>query len=342
MVLSHRISTSFSTQLTLWVSGIVIAIYVVVIILLARFSQQVVLDESIETTMQVLENNALRVNNTLRQADMTAFLEHQEFIADKAMVERLIHEKNYFVTLNKSLPHARLVVADCDTCAYSSYIVNPDGGYERTVIDGEDSFLFYEPFYNHRFSLIVICPVEDIFAPFKPVQMFILITGLAGLLLVIFFCWKVISHHLRPLHFLADSAQLIADGHIAVKVPDSGMKNEIGQLQNSFATMQLSLANYMDEMQQKQVKLGQQNSELEKAYHQAQEYENLKKRFLSNMADQIVRPIDSVCLSTDKICNNYQSMTREEVELTEASILSETESVIKLLEQMFNVTDAAQ
>ena len=67
MTLIQKIRTSFSTQLSLWVAGFVLIISGVVIFLLARFSEDVIRDESIDTTMQALENTALHIDNTLRQ-----------------------------------------------------------------------------------------------------------------------------------------------------------------------------------------------------------------------------------------------------------------------------------
>ena len=72
MTLIQKIRTSFSTQLSLWVAGFVLIISGVVIFLLARFSEDVIRDESIDTTMQALENTALHIDNTLRQTEMTA------------------------------------------------------------------------------------------------------------------------------------------------------------------------------------------------------------------------------------------------------------------------------
>ena len=84
MTLIQKIRTSFSTQLSLWVAGFVLVISGVVIFLLARFSEDVIRDESIDTTMLALENTALHIDNTLRQTEMTARLERyfgaQEFV----------------------------------------------------------------------------------------------------------------------------------------------------------------------------------------------------------------------------------------------------------------------
>ena len=54
----QKIRTSFSSQLSLWVAGFVLVISAVVIILLVRFSEDVIRDETIDTTLQALENTA--------------------------------------------------------------------------------------------------------------------------------------------------------------------------------------------------------------------------------------------------------------------------------------------
>ena len=78
MPLLKKIRTSFSIQLSLWVAGFVVAISSVVIGLLASFSEGVIHDETIDTTLQALENTALRIDNTLRQTEMTARLEGRQ------------------------------------------------------------------------------------------------------------------------------------------------------------------------------------------------------------------------------------------------------------------------
>lgn len=74
-----KIRTSFSTQLSLWVAGFVVVTMGLVITLLASFSEGVIRDETIDTTLQVLENTALRIDNTLRLSEMTAQREKRRF-----------------------------------------------------------------------------------------------------------------------------------------------------------------------------------------------------------------------------------------------------------------------
>ena len=72
----QTIRQSLAIQLTLWVAGFVLVITGIVIVLLGLYSQEVIKDEALDTARQTLETTALRVDNKLRLADMTARLEH--------------------------------------------------------------------------------------------------------------------------------------------------------------------------------------------------------------------------------------------------------------------------
>ena len=77
MKIREKIHTSFTWQLTLWVTGFVLVISGVDIFLLARFSQDSIHQAPLDTTQQALENTALRVNNMLTQADFIHYMYHE-------------------------------------------------------------------------------------------------------------------------------------------------------------------------------------------------------------------------------------------------------------------------
>lgn len=320
MTLLHQIRSSFTAQIMLWVAGFVVVIYLIVIALLVRFTQQVVRDEALETTKQALGNTALLIDNVLNQAKMTAVLEGRQLVIDKAYVERVIRDVSGIVNLKQTLPNS------------DSYVLTKGVSCEK-----EGCFVFAEPICNEQFQLVVECPEEDIVGKYKTVQLILVVTGLLGLILLLYICWRIILSHLWPLRLLADSAELVAEGNLDVKVPDSRMDNEIGQLQNSFVSMQSSLVGYMDEMRQKQAILGRQNTELENAYAQAREYDELKNRFLNNMTGQMLWPIDSICELTDQVCERYPEMEQSEMVNVQTTIISRSEQVTHLLEQLLDV-----
>ena len=96
----------------------------------------------------------------------------------------------------------------------------------------------------------------------------------------------------------------------------------------------ISLASYMEEMQQKQEALSRQNTQLQEAYDEAQEYDRLKANFVHQMTDQMVGPVDTVCRHTDNIVANYQTLTKPEMAKIQIDILSTTESITQLLGQL--------
>lgn len=323
--LVHKIRRSFTLQLTIWVGGGVLLISTVVIFLLAQFSQQVVRDESIEITQQALENMAVRINNELRQADISARLEHRTFTIDKPMIEKMIEENNQLTAIKQSLPHAQFYVTESKATDKDNSSLHKD----------QQNYTFRESIYGDRFNIVAVCPIHDLFDKYSDVQISLVMWGIVGVMILLIILWKVIAYHLLPLHQLADSAQSIADGHLNETIPDTNHKDEIGQLQNSLSKMQLSLAEYMDEMRQKQDTLNRQNARLEEAYSEAQEYERMKDRFLHDMTDQMTKPVEVVCQNTYSICADYKNLSKADMAKRHIDILEATEKITQLLDQSF-------
>ena len=210
MTLIQKIRTSFTTQLSLWVSGFVLVISVLVIILLAVFSQDAIRDESIDTTMQTLENAALRIDNTLRQTEMTARLEKQQMHVDRLRIETLIEENSYLEKIQQALPHARLYVTRRDSSRFDNYITGSMAGYHELTYEDEDVYVFSQPIGGRDYCLAAVCPADDIYGRYARMHWVLLSWSAPVILLLLIVLYWVVAYHLRPLHSLADSAQAIA------------------------------------------------------------------------------------------------------------------------------------
>jgi methyl-accepting chemotaxis protein len=315
-------------RLNLLTAGFVLAISLVVLLLLSRYTKEVIRDESVDITHQTLENIAQRIDNKLQLTDMTANLEQQTVNIDKTTIEKLIREGNYILALNQKLPNARLMVADNATTVKHDYRIEQH--------DGQRQYVFYQPVYNGRYGLVITFPVEDIYSRFTDMQIKLFGWGVSGILVLLIVLWWVIDHHLRPLHLLADSAQRINDGHLDETIPDSRQIDEIGQLQNSLSKMQLSLAAYMTEMKQDQAVLNRQIDALQMAYSEALAYENLKAKFQNDMTNQMTTPVDTLCRHTDTICHHYQNLSSEKMTQLQVEIESATEAIVRLLDKLLN------
>ena len=334
----QKIRTSFSTQLSLWVAEFVLVTSGVVIFLLVSFSEDVIRDEATDTTLQALENTALRIDNTLRQSEMTARLEGQPLRVNRMRIERLIEENNSLASLQQSLPNAQLFVTRRDSSQLGTYIAGAESTYSQLKYNNREIFIFLQPLGERPYSLAAVCPAEDIYGKYSQIYRVLLFWGIGGVLVLLYILYIVIARHLRPLHLLADAAQSIAEGNLDTKIPDSHHEHETGRLQRSLKKMQQSLRAYITEMQQKQEVLSGQNAELQAAYREAQAYEEKKAKFLHDMTDRMAAPVHRMCRSTDSICSDYAQLSRADMATLQADIMGGTEEITELLDQLIKET----
>ena len=143
----QKVRTSFTTQLTLWVASLVTVISVVVVGLLAMFSQDVIFDETMDTTLQAMETTALRIDNTLRQNEMSARLEGGQVRVNRAAIDRLIEENGCLAKLHQTLPNAELYVTRRDSTQLGIFIAGEES--IREVIPGR---LYLRPYVRQKMS----------------------------------------------------------------------------------------------------------------------------------------------------------------------------------------------
>ena len=338
MSIIHKIRTSFTTQLTLWVASFVTVIGVVIIGLLAKFSQDVIFDETVDTTLQAMETTALRIDNTLRQKEMSARLEGGQVRVNRAAIDRLIEENGCLAKLHQTLPNAELYVTRRDSTQLGIFIAGQESGYRKLVHENREMFIFTQPLGDRPFVLTAVCPAEDVYGRYSRMEWFLWLRGVAGVLILLIVLYTVVGRHLRPLHRLADSAQSIANGNLDTPIPDAHHEHEVGRLQNSLAKMQQALKAYMTEMQQKQVTLSKQNAELKAAYAEVQAYEVKKTNFVHDMTAQMAKPVDSLCQQAETICRDAATMTKEEMAQRQAVIMQDSETIPQLLDKLMKET----
>ena len=187
-----------------------------------------------------------------------------------------------------------------------------ENGHKRVRINGEDCYVFYKPFKQTfvpgrsmsdlGWRIGIIYPANDIFGDYKLLLYIVLIVAIAGLLLLLVLCRSITHHLLLPLRLLGKSAQSIAEGNFSETIPQSKNQDEVGQLQNHFRQMQLSLSTKMDELQQLTEALNEQGKVLSEAYEQGKEADRMKIAFLHNMTNQMTVPVDKIKDKVDVLC----------------------------------------
>ena len=163
-----------------------------------------------------------------------------------------------------------------------------------------------------------------------------LVTVVVSIIILGVLCWLIVRHYLHPLDLLASAAQRIADGKIDENVPNTGQRDEIGQLQNSFAKMQQSLAGYISELNGKREELSAQNLELERAYQQTRDADGVKAQFLGRMTTQMGQKVEDIDKLTNLLSDHHAEMSKPDMIKLKGQMLTHSEAVTDLLDQMLD------
>lgn len=120
----------------------------------------------------------------------------------------------------------------------------------KCLLFNKESWLYYTPLESTGWSLGVVFPEEELFAPLRKLNINIALISTAGLiLLLLIIVW--ISHKItEPLRELALAAGEIGEGHLDVKMPLAETGDEIGILGQSFSKMQKDLAGYIENLRE--------------------------------------------------------------------------------------------
>lgn len=225
-----------------------------------------------------------------------------------------------------------------------------ESGFVPFYRDGERWHVMFKPFkrslvpgrvmYNLGWSVGVVYPDSDIFRGYNVLLYYLVVIVVLGLLTVFALCLLFTRRQLFPLVKLTRSAQNIADGNYREIIPDTMREDEVGQLQDHFQKMQRSLAVHMDEQERLKTTLEERGRVLRAAYDKAQEADRMKTAFLHNMTNQLVGPSDTIDTNVTGLCNQYHSLSQEEVGRMVNAIQKESEVIVEVLNNMLHTADS--
>lgn len=166
-------------------------------------------------------------------------------------------------------------------------------------INGKQCLVSYQAVPGTNWSLALVCPEKSILRSYNRMNLIIAPLFIIGLMLVLLFSGVTVAHAIHPLYRLAASLHRIAAGHyekMIEKSPDIeySRQDEIGRLQNSFATMQESLNNHVNDIQQMNAEALRRNEELVQTSEVAKASLQQKTLFIQNVSHQIRTPLNII------------------------------------------------
>ena len=161
-------------------------------------------------------------------------------------------------------------------------------------ISGEPCYVFQKTLQQTGWRISLICPERDILGSYNRLGYIIFVVLAIGLLLLLLFFMRTITHFVSPLNQLVSQSQYIASGHFGEPMARSQRTDLVGQLQNSFSTMQESLAEQIGQLQQAHKKAEERNKELIRLNELAKEARREKIAFLQDVSHQIRTPLNII------------------------------------------------
>ena len=161
-------------------------------------------------------------------------------------------------------------------------------------IDDKGYLVCYQPVPGTDWSLAIVCPDNDILKNYYMLSNILITLLIIGLLAIVYMCRRAVSQAFSAINQLQMKTRMIAEGNMEVYISRSKRIDDVGRLQNSFATMLESLNFHMGSVRYISEKSQQRNEVLEKATKLAQEANRQKTTFIQNVSHQIRTPLNII------------------------------------------------
>ena len=186
-------------------------------------------------------------------------------------------------------------------------------GMMLTIVDGQDSYIFYRPLERTGWSIALVCPASDVFKRYKQLLYAVWIMIGFGLFILLLICYQTVRKAMQPLKQLSNQAQLIANGNFEEPLPKSQRMDSVGRLTNSFIQMQHSLAESVWDIRKVNAELELHNEELAHAYKIKMDANERKTAFTQNMFHHIRTPLNIISGFTQVLSASIQDLSEEEI-----------------------------
>lgn len=225
-----------------------------------------------------------------------------------------------------------------DLIALGHQMLDNKTGYMAVNIDDEPCLVFFQPLTHTQWSIALVCTEDDILAGYNRLVYIVVPLIIIGLLLILFFCVKTISHFIHPLNQLAQESRHIAEGHYDHPIPLSSRSDVIGVLQNSFRSMQESINQHINNIQQANQETEARNKELVIANQLAQEADHRKTIFFQDVSHQIRTPLNLIVGFAQVLCDAYSAISKEEMEEFTDTMQQNSITVTRMVSMLFDAS----
>ena len=186
----------------------------------------------------------------------------------------------------------------------------------------------------------MVYPEEDVFDPHQSLISWVLIIAAVSLLLFFITGSWIIRQEMKPLRYISAATRQIIAGNYSQIVPNTDRKDEIGDLQNQFAAMQLTLKTRAEQLEAETLQLQRDNIALASESVKTTETGAMKTKFMKHLTTQMTESTDEIYKSVTTLYNNSGSLSREDIARHAEIIKAKSKTMDELMDMLDHFTTA--
>ena len=215
-------------------------------------------------------------------------------------------------------------------------------GYQDNMevyINGERCIACYQPQPGTNWSLAFISPESSVFDTHYKLLNILIPLIILSLIIIVLLCRQVVHHASIPLKQLVHQSKQIATGNYDEQIAHSKRSDEIGQLQNSFANMQLSLKQHIGNVERANDELARRIEELKEANELAMDGVKQKAIFIQNMTHQIRTPLNIIMGFGEILRDSRDELPDHEVDSITSMIDRNAVTLSRMGQMLYDCSD---
>lgn len=242
--------------------------------------------------------------------------------------------------LNKTIYEDLDAEKDADLIALGHEMTIGAKGNMSVTINGTSCLVCYQPVPESKWCLALIIPDREILQTYYRLAYIVIPLIVIGLVIILLVCWWIVAHAIRPLNQLLAQSKEIADGQYADQIPHTKRQDAVGRLQNSFATMQESLARHVNEIRNATEETKRSNEEIIQATKLAEDADRQKTLFIQNVTHQVRTPLNIIMGFAQVLHSSMNELPHDEVKKIVDMMDHNTKTLSRMLLMLYDSSDA--
>ena len=242
--------------------------------------------------------------------------------------------------LNKTIFEDLDVEKQSDLVALGHEMTTGAKGHMRVSINGTSCLVCYQPVPDTKWCLALVIPDREILQAYYRLAYIIIPLIVIGLVVILLITRRIVAQAIEPLNQLLTQSQELASGNYAERIPHTKRDDAVGQLQNSFATMQESLDRHVSDIKKAADETKRSNEELVGAAQLAEDADRQKTLFIQNVTHQIRTPLNIIMGFAQVLRNSLGEIPHDEVKKIVEMMDHNTKTLSRMLLMLYDSSDA--